>query len=144
MRKGKVDLITLAIGMIPMMLFLFIGGYTVIENQVQTDLDVQMDFTKNNFESLMALNHVLKHGDNYRDIHEYAKTGNGKSTIEDNIDQAFRGFPDRREHKVTVTVPEEDNIEKSSSDPGDATYSSNAVIASPREEKVEVEVFIGE
>lgn len=91
-KKGEADLITLVIGMIPMILFIVLSGYILVENPVKTDLSTQIQFEEARFESMMALNHILVYNDTLERINNYsefpADSNNVRNVIEQDIDES--------------------------------------------------------
>ncbi len=167
--KGEVDLITLVIGIIPMILFIILSAYILVENPVQTDLGTQINFEEARFETTMALIHVLTFNDTMERINSYsefpAEPDNVSSTIESDIYNstsylvnAFsvrevphnadreidynRRNPRARRFMVNVTMPEEDNISVSTPNTNGAFLTAKANIASPKTDPITVEVVL--
>lgn len=100
-RKGDVDLITLVVGMVPMILFIILSGYILVENPVETDLGNQISFEEGQFESIMALSHVLVYNDTMERINRYsefpADPDNMKEIIHDDINESTSYIGDTSE-----------------------------------------------
>lgn len=60
--KGSIDIATLVIVMVPMTLFLLIGGQRLSKTAIQTDLGAELDFNKKSYEGEVIAYQVL----NYR------------------------------------------------------------------------------
>lgn len=147
--KGEVDLITLVFGMVPMVLFIVLSAYIMVENPVQTDLGNQISFEEARFESMMALSHVLAYNDTLERINNYSEfpeqPNTVQSTIEDDINNSTEYLTDAllsRRYMVNVTMPEEDNISISTPNTDGAFISSELNVASPKTEPITVEVIL--
>jgi len=106
-QKGEVDLITLVVGMIPMILFIILSGYLLVENPIQTDLGTQISFEESRFESLMALSHVLVYNDTMERINRYSEfpddSDDIKTIIESDINDSTSYIADTTEDGASDT-----------------------------------------
>lgn len=165
MRKGRVEVITLAIGMIPMTLMIVLSGYLITET-VDTDLQAQMDLKYAEFESLMALSHVLNYKNTSKDINRYSEFPDNPSSLRggintqieesteylditnQNIDpmdaNPYLAYLNDRRFMVNVTVPEKDDLSTSSSDTSRVFIQAKTSVASPQPEPVTVSVMLND
>lgn len=109
--KGEVDLITLVVGITPMILFIILSGYILVENPVETDLSNQITFQEAHFESMMALSHILVYNDTLERINNYSEfpedPANVEAIIESDINDSTSYISDTiREDRVGDTPRE--------------------------------------
>lgn len=168
-KKGEVDLITLVVGIVPMILFIILSAYILVENPVQTDLGTQINFEEARFESTMALSHVLVFNDTLERINNYSEFPDNPNNVESIIESDIYNSttylvnaygirdvvhnseqdtdynernPFARRFMVNVTMPEEDNISVSTPNTYGAFLSAEANIASPKPDPITIEVVL--
>ncbi|MFB6292549.1 MAG: hypothetical protein ABEI58_04110 [Candidatus Nanohaloarchaea archaeon] len=146
-RKGDIDFVTLAVAMVPMVLFLVLSGQILVEHSVRTDLQAQMEFQDTNLESIVALGQTLGYNDLQGQMQEYVAfpedESQMQSNIESNLTEALGYIEARdRQYKFVFDTPRGDSIEVQTSSTGRTYVDTGAYIASPKTGPASVKLTI--
>lgn len=140
--KGQLGYTSIAIGMVIILSFMIIF-VTVMNYDVRTAVNVQVEQREDFLESHLLLYQIQGYADNYQRITEISSSTSSRDEIREQLRTNIQEVMDKRKgsaYSTEIEFPKDENFElKTDSTPALV----QTELASPRQEKLQLSVGIG-
>ncbi len=146
--QGQIGIVTLAIGMVPMVLMMILAGYWLQDSQLDAGLNAKLNSNQKGFQAQIMLNQILDTNGTRSDIRQlpYADSRSDKlDEIEGVVESYLEGnYPNQavEEYDFHINYPESDDVEIKTEEVWLGSDHARADVASPEGQAVYVTLNI--